>query len=338
MSLRFIDSFDHYATPTRKWTTIAYAPTISVGNGRNGTACLRGANGDQNVTLTLDNQATWIVGFAHRRSVFNCDFMALIDVATVQVDLFVNSDGTISVRRASTVLGTTTWSMSVNTWYYIELKVTISDANGVAELRVNGDTKLSLSGVDTKQTANASANVVRIGGTTIRIGTYDWDDLYICDGVDATSTQGAPFNDFLGDCRVVALSPNGAGNYNSDWTRVGTGVDSDHKAVMESPDDADSTYLSSNTAGHRSSWALGNLTVGTVKAVAMSVVARKDDAGSRVIDVFARRNGVDTDRGRNYILGDSYLSYGDIWGKHPDGAAWTASEVDNLEVGVRLVS
>jgi hypothetical protein len=68
----------------------------------------------------------------------------------------------------------------------------------------------------------------------------------------------------------------------------------------------------------------------------MNCVARKDDAGTKLLDVFARRSSTDTDRNKDFSLADTYSNFQDIWGKHPDGTAWTPTVVNALEAGIRM--
>lgn len=162
MSLRFMESFDHHVTAdlTEKWTTVTGSPTISAGNGRRSTACLRTTTQGWYLTKTLDAQATWIVGVAFRASAAFAGtampIIQLLDAGTLQCDVRINSDGTISVTRNATVLGTSVFALSTSVWYYIEFKCLISDASGTYEVRVDGSNKVSGTGADTKNTANNS--------------------------------------------------------------------------------------------------------------------------------------------------------------------------------------
>ena len=141
--LRFTDSFDHYSTLLEKWTTTGGGVSIQAGQGRRGGQSFRVNSGQ--ATKTIDAQPTWIVGFALRFSTNNSSIntlVRLLDGATTQVDLRINADSTLSVVRAGAAVtgGTSVIALSPNTYYYIELKVTISSsiAAGSWKVRVNG--------------------------------------------------------------------------------------------------------------------------------------------------------------------------------------------------------
>jgi hypothetical protein len=338
MSLRFIDSFDHYvsADGSEKWTSVGSTFTISAGNGRRGTSSARGT-GTANTAgprKTLDAEATWIVGCAFRTTFFPTlarPIFHLLDTSTIQVDVVCNNDGTLSVRRgASTVLGTTTFALSTNVYHFIEFKCTISDASGIAVLRVDGDTKLNLSSVDTKQTSNATVNSIEITPNSNWGSTVDIDDVYICDN------QGSTNNDFLGDCRVDCLLPNADGS-NSQFT-PSTG--SDHYALVDdaSPDD-DTTYLSHSTSGQKDTWNFANLTALTspsIKGVQLNLTAKKDDAGSRLLKPVVK-SGSTTSSGSSQGLSTDYLQFAQIYETDPDtSAAWTESGVNSAEFGAEV--
>src|SRR5215831_14854755 len=151
MALRFMESYDNYvnsdvalSSGTSKWNTfVNTSGTIVPGRFINS---WRSAPGQQCYMIkTLDNQPTWVVGFAFK---MNNEFyngqpiLGIYDVSTIQVYLSVNGSGNLILSRASTVLsgGTSTNALTLGTWYYIELYITISSsipANG-CNLNVNG--------------------------------------------------------------------------------------------------------------------------------------------------------------------------------------------------------
>ena len=85
------------------------------------------------------------------------------------------------VRRGNaggTVLGTTaTGLIAINTWYYIELQVVLSDTVGVVNLTIDGTSRLALTSQDTKnagtKTVFDTMSLVGITGVTAK-----FDDLY----------------------------------------------------------------------------------------------------------------------------------------------------------------
>jgi hypothetical protein len=340
-----MDSFDYYASGDlfEKWTASGSVslPVISSGNGRRGTACCRslGTTAAPSLIKTLDAQATWIIGFAFRCSALPATsktILGLVDTGTLQVDVCLNTDGTLSVRRnGSTVLtnGTSSFALTANIYAYIEFKCTIADSIGAStcQVRVDGDIKITVAtGQDTKHSANATANQILVAGaqtTTNPSALWDVEDLYICDG------QGSVNNDFLGDCRVDALLPNADGS-NSQFT-PSTG--SDHYTLVDdsAPND-DTDYLSSNTSGHKDTWAFANLTALTspsLKGVQLNLTAKKDDAGTRLLKPVVK-SGSTTSSGSSQGIGTDYRQFAQIYETDPDtSAAWTEAGVNAAEFG-----
>lgn len=340
MALRFVDGFDHYADAdiTQKWTTNA-SMSVSSGSGRRGSNALSYSAGSaRNVVKTLDAQGTWVIGSAWKFSVFSTgtiELMSLLDAGTRQCELRLNTDGTLSITRNGTVLGTTSFAISTEEYFYIEFKVFIHDTSGTAEVKVNGDSKLALSGVDTKNTANASANQVRIGHGSAVAGSPSAliDDIYICDGTGSTN------NDFLGDCRVDAYLPSGNGNSSQ---LVGSDADSidNYLHVDESAPDGDTSYVESATAGQKDTYAMADMvhTPSSIFGVQVLASAKKDDAGSRSIATVTRSGAADYD-GASQGLSTSYAYYSDIREQDPaTAAAWTKTGFNAAEMGVKVAA
>jgi hypothetical protein len=352
MALRFADSFDHYSTAniTRKWTTHgagggAVSSSISPSNGRNGTSSLRvthtGSNNNSALgpSITLDSRATWIVGFSMAISAAPIQtwvFAKWADAGITQVDFRLNTDGTISATRGGVLLGTTTFALSGPNTYYIELKVTVDPSAGVVVIKVNESTKLNLTGQNTRATTNSTANNFAIGkvislGTNNPSITVDHDDLYICD------TSGSVNNDFIGDVRVQAILPDGAGS-TTQWTPNGAG--SNYQCVDESDPNDDTDYVSSANAGDVDTYSFSNVTptTGTVAGVQWLGCARKDDAGVRTIAPAIRSGGTNY-FGGNQNIGTSYTYYLEVLETNPDTTgAWTISEVNAAEFGQKVIA
>lgn len=216
MALLFIDGFDHYATADlpKKWSSYSIYASVLPTGGRRGTGSLRGTGNPAWVKKTVVPGASFVMGFAFRAEAIPPSAVVIAswqDAASVQCDLRLNPDGTFSVTRNGTAVtsGTSTYALPTNTWSYIEWKVTVADsiAAGSCVVRVNGAVVITVAaGQDLKSTANATANGFQIGTHSTSV-SVDIDDLYVCD------LSGATNNDFLGDCRVDSVFPNGDGTY-----------------------------------------------------------------------------------------------------------------------------
>jgi hypothetical protein len=334
MALRFIDGFDHYNSMTQKWTTLSGTPTFtSVGTRFSVGQCL--VLSFANPVKALDSQATWVIGGAVKFGSFGTtsSIIGVRDVGTQQVDVRVNASGNLTVTKNGTVIGTSTSSMiSLNVWYYLELKVTIHNTTGAYEVRLNGVTVpgLSATGVDTRNTANNSANEIFM--STAGGITYTYDDLYVCDGTGSTN------NDFLGDVRVDTILPTADGS-STDFT-PSTGTDN-YAMVDDATPDSDSTYIASGTLNDLDLYTFADLQslTGSVFGIQSVIFGRKDDAGTRSVAP-AIKTGVTTAVGADFTLAASYSYNLQIFETNPanGSAAWTISDVNNSEFGVKVTA
>jgi hypothetical protein len=344
-----MDGFDHYPTASipEKWTAQVGAGVISAGNGRRGGQCYRATGSTvQTISKTIDAQASWVVGFGFKYGVVGGASMILLtflDAGTPQCDLRLNTDGTVSVTRAGTSVtsGTSVTALSASVYYYIEMKVTIADSisAGSCKVRLNGvDIITVATGQDLKATANATANQVKLGPTSIT-GTYtnwDWDDLYVCDGTDS-GVSGNACNDLLGDVAVVPIYATGAGNYTA-WS---PDSGSNYARVNELVADGDTSFVDTGSAGNIDSYAMQSVTgsPSTIYAVGWNVEARKTDASVYKLRRHFRAGGTDYVGSTDYSLSTTYAIYQEVLHADPaTSAAWTSSNLTTPEFGVKLNS
>jgi hypothetical protein len=340
MALLFFTGFDTYASADigKEFTSVTgfsgATPGINSSGGRRSGGALyapnNSASGSSALITLPGSYSTFVAGFAFNASQFLADktFALFKDAGTAQLELQMNSDGTIDVTRNGTVLGTSAAAMSANTYHYIEFKATIHDTTGSYELRLDGVNILSASNVDTKNTANASINSVTLGAPSQNIGsltTWKYDDFYVLD-----TTGSAPNNNFLGDVRIDSIYPSADGNY-TQWT-PSTG--STHYTLVDETVPNGTDYVSNGTTGNKDSYAMGDvpaLTAQTIYGVKVKAAALKDDAGSRTLKVGARSSTTDSVSSAQAIT-TSQLYYWHILETNPaTSAAWTESAVNSME-------
>lgn len=259
--------------------------------------------------------------------------LRLLDAGTAQVELRVQADGTLRVTRNGTTVtnGTSTYTIPTSTWVYIEWKVTIADSISAdtCKVRVNGTDVITVAtSQDLKNTANASANSVVIGGTGGHTACY-YDDFYVC------NQSGTTNNDFLGDVKVRTIYPSGAGN-STDWT---PSAGSNYQCVDESPANGDTDYVSETTAGDHDTYALDDITItGSILGIQTNLYAKKDDAGTKELAAVVRSGTTDYD-GATVSVNGSYTVHTEIRETDPDTtAAWTQSGINAMECGPKLIS
>lgn len=333
MALIYIDSFDHYATAdaTKKGWTLGSYGAISSSQGRRSTSAFR-ARGTSG-TRSIAQGASFVVGMAMKFDATGANALfGLIDGSTEQISVRLNSSAQIILSRNGTTLGTSSFTVSPATWYFIELKATIANSISADSciVRVNGIEVLNLAaGTDTQATANAYANKLYIAGPGSAIEvTYTYiDDLYVCD------QSGSANNDFLGDVRVDAIYPDGDGAY-SEWT-PSTG--STHYNLVDETAPNTTDYVSSDTVGQRDSYTFADLpaiTTVTVHGLQVNAAALNDDAGARSIATFARAGSNNQD-GTGEALNTSQVYVRQISEINPNTSeAWTQGGVNGAQFGV----
>jgi hypothetical protein len=150
--LLFCDSFDHYTTPSQKWTA-SQRQGISAGNGRSLAAGYTESNGVAGTggsltkiiatpvdTLIAGGGVKWT-----RYEVFRWYFQ---EGATIHIAIQMNSSGFVEIRRGAggTLLATGTAGFSAGVYRHLEVKCKVHDTTGYVEVRVDGVVDVTFSG------------------------------------------------------------------------------------------------------------------------------------------------------------------------------------------------
>lgn len=336
--LLFCDSFDHYATTSQKWTA-SQRQGINAAQGRNLAAGYTESNGvagtGGSLTKTIPTAVdTLIAGGAIKCTGFALFRWLFQESGVVHVAITINGSGFIEVRRGAggTLLATGTTVLVVSTYYHLEVRCKVNDTTGYVEVRLNGVVEATFTG-DTRNAGttgllNQFAQSTPYGGAAGNGFSY-LDDFVL---MNALGTEN---NDFLGDCRVEALYPNGNGNSSM---LVGSDGDStdNYALVDENPPNSDTDYVQSSTVGDKDTYGYSDIssTIGVVHGVQILPFARKTDAGSRSIASIARSGSIE-DVGADKPLTTVYAYYPEIVEHDPaTSAAWTIAAVNAAEFGV----
>lgn len=353
MALLYMDSFDHYVTADllEKWTT-ASAGASSTGTiaavGRRGSGAFRWTTGGlQNGSAALlrtlaPGSPAGRCGFAVAVAAGTVDSAGIAlasfrDGATAQVALRLNADGTLSVCRGTqggTVLGTSTATLPAGTYAYVEWAVLIDPSAGTTEVRVNGASILSLTGQNTRATANTQWTAFALGsaegvafGLTATVGkTIDFDDLYVLDG-----TGSAPTNALLGDCRVDARRPTAAGA-TAAWT---PSAGANYETVDDTTPDDDTTHNTTATVSAIDTFVTEDAPVpgAIIYGIQHCLNARKLDAGDCTLAAVVRHSGTDY-AAADHAPGTAYSYLLTVQELNPGtAAAWTESDFNAAEFG-----
>lgn len=323
----------------RKWTQYTSGSDPSAQSGRFGGSSAAMRFGNSGVRFGLDGDPqTVIAGGAFKFVNYATGSAVMWGQAEGAALWAISTDSSGHLRAHIGNANTTPVAISSNTlntatWYYIEVKHKTDNSTGTFEVRVNGTSTgwINLSSQDTQVGAFAYTDLLGYGAEISGNGnSVDITDMYICD------TGGSTNNDFLGDIRVEAILPSGAGNYTEFTDLVGA---ANHAAAVDdsSSQDDDTTYVGSSTTGHRDTFAMGNITpsTGSILGVALNATARKDDAGTRLLKLMARLSSTDSESSTE-SLGTDYAGVQRIMETKPGGGAWSITDVNNAEFGVRI--
>lgn len=248
---------------------------------------------------------------------------------TTHVRLMRQADGAFRFDRNTTSLGgsatSATGQFSQDVWMYLEMKIVIHDSTGEVVLKKDSVEIINATGLDTRNGGTSGVCNDILFQVRQRV-----DEVFVFDTTD--SPTGTVFSDFIGQRRVVSITPDGAGT-TSQFTGVGSATN------YENVDDAafDATdYNESNTNGHKDTFSMSDLPLAasTIDAVAVRVYAGKDNSNPRQITPVIRVSGTDYSASTDTTLdlGDSLYWY--AWEDNPDtAAAWSESEVNAIEAG-----
>lgn len=261
------------------------------------------ANLRVNTDPTLGDSTDTLLGLL-RASAFQCWFR-------------LNTNGTISAYRGSTLLGTTAVALQQNVQQYVEFKVTVATgAGGAIDVYIDNVNQLSLSGINTANTGTSGWDEFCLGPCATSVNSanssvWHMDDLYVNDG------SGGENDDVWGTVQIMTDLPTGDGD-DSVWA---PSAGSNFQNVDDAAPDDDATYNEAATAGDRDlytfpSWAAA----GEIKAVEILALARKTDAGTSTVKVVTKSGGT-LANGATQGLGSTYAYISEVFDQDPIAAA-----------------
>lgn len=337
--LIFMDGFDHYATNDvlKKWDFTTGDSTISGTTPRRvGTKYLetKGLTAGAGIGRRFDEFGPTIVfGFAYFQYIGSINTPSTGAIFTRSasnvIRLYISDAGELNlicggvnvISVANVILG--------STWQYIECKVFLHGTTGTYEVKVSGTTVLSGSGVDTLATYDTVDYLSLSHGFN---RTIRWDDLYICDGT------GGVNDDFLGDCRIDCLYPDGE-TADIDFTPfpvVARNLNVDDPGDI----DDDTTYNESNFVGDLDAYTLGAIDAlgTTIHGIAQNSCMKKTDADSRYVKQYTK-SGATITLGDEIYLTDTYKVWQTLYDVNPDdSAAFEEADLNALESGVKVTA
>lgn len=339
--VEFKDSFERYDVGNvssalldnflSRWTTVFGVPEI-ITDGRTAQAVRLGG---ATIAKTLPHSARWVIGWAYRLKASaprDLDVYSLSNDVNILARVLIDADGTLSLRAGnSTIVGVTERALNVNHWYYIEVDVTLSGGSPIMaaiEVRINGKVAASGSGSTLiNDTDNLSqdnqGNYHQFSGLTGVGNDSDFDDLYI------KNEAG-----YEGDPRVVPKYPEADGLI-TDWTPNSGSTTFDR--VDTHPVDL-SKWIETATPNDIALWTMTLPSFsGTIPAINFSVLARKDDEGTKSFKIVFGPAGTDAESDE-FFVSDVTPEYYE-WSIKTDpttGSPWAPG--GTITWGVKLIS
>jgi hypothetical protein len=298
---------------------------------RNGNYALRGIYGGGDVTKRIPGGvSTAISGIAFYTSSLPYDhyFLGFANSANnMNVELRIDTLGLlyVPIRQGAAYYYTNIY-ISINTWYYVEMKAYCASSGGYVIVRLNGVEILNVSGINTAYSSgNPNTERVKIRGHD----GFFFDDWYICDN------SGTKNNDFLGDIKVLSYTPTRDGS-RIDFSPVGAA--SNYQAVNETLQNSDTNYVTQSGIGMYDLYGFTAPSIsGSLLGIQQTVTARKDDSGTRFIKLIGSYGSNNAESSSISLL-DTYRTYFNIYesriGTNED---WSFNDLNSAEFGFKIV-
>lgn len=340
MTILFIDSFDHYAQEHIDDKGYSQSQTgnhtISSGNGRRGTNCMRSTGTNTGARLDRNYLAsdTIVMGFAFRWSAFPDADRTIVDIrdtgGSSLLLLEATSAGEIRITSGGQSKITATNFFSPTNYNHYEVKYTKgSGADGFAEFKKDQIIQKTI----TNSTETAQATAVRMMEKGSLAQFFDMDDLYILNGLG-----GSPKDDYLGNVRVDAHFADADGA-DTDFAPNTGAANFTHVDDPFPGPDRDTTYNQAGTITNRDLHSMDAASLNTtVFAVQPVVYAKKTDAGTVTAELISEKpgGGGEKSSGTNNAS-DNYNFEHFILEQDPDDSTeWDDTKINATEFGYKI--
>lgn len=291
------------------------------------------------IVLDVPDYDTYIVGFRFRLDAlhtssndWNCIFETNNNnVIDNQATLFINEEGYLAAGYATLQnYGESDDPLVVGAEYHIEIKH-YGALTGSYEVRVNNKPVISVSNTRTYDNG-LDTQLMRFGCNSVNSDVVDGlqytiSELYVMDDT------GGSLDDFIGSAARVEYIP-----VNADGVvqfTPSSGADNSLMIDETGKHDYDTTRNVSSTVGHKDLLEIGALsepTKGEILAIKPIMVANKDDASARTVDLIQWHNSVEGSSTKT--LTQTYDYYSAFFTANPDTALqWEKSEWPSARIG-----
>jgi len=313
-------------------------------------------------TPTLDSHATYVIGFriqvpyasvsATDRDVAGFNYDGTRHISLGIHEAVDNTHYTFRVfdgeTSGGTQLGESAQIETGNGWDYIEIKIYCHSTLGTIEVRRNGTAIINLTNQNTVNGVTALVNEV-VFGLQDGGGTYHMamDDIYVLNGA------GSLNNDFIGEQIIEGIETVTPDTSTTQWSPEEYGQPSaaDHWSLVHeeqsgaNPSRDDGAYVCSGTAGERDFYNFSDLQQITsgITAVRYMARARIESNGSRVVELQFKDSVHGTAAIDSFTVDSSttvYTHFNLFSEENPSnpGNPYTASDINNAEIGIHLYS
>ncbi len=249
--------------------------------------------------------------------------------------------GQLGIYRGGTLLEQTVGAViTANTWHYMEMSGLINSTTGTYEVKIDGTSVLSGTGVNTVENANnGPVDRFRIqspGGAsqTTYAEQAMIDDIYILDSTGITN------NTYLGPIRVYEALPAEIGA-TSEWSSFGSATFGNKKikSLREKPP-VETSGIESSTSTDRQLYELDKFHTDNIRGISVKSRVKKAAAKTAPADInTVCVSGATTDVTNDFRTGDELNSNGAIatFGLDPNTSAlWTKDNLNAAEFGVEV--
>lgn len=333
MSIVLMDGLDHYASASdllaRTEFTELEDATVNPTGGRFGGTGINASGDSTRLDIKLPSaQSTLRIAWAFKLNGDHSSYHSF-DVqdagGSIGVNIQYDSDRILKINGNNVV------APKLDAWAWYEFEI-VRGSPGSVKVYYNG-TEVYNASINTDTNGSDYIKIDSDRGKYYHFGSWDMDDIVIWNN-DGTGLTSFP----IGDKRIFTARPDAIGS-SSDFTPNG---DSSNELTVDDPSgfDGDTTYNSSGTVGDRDLFTVGALPSNVLNITAVQVfsIARKDDVDARSASNVLK-SGTTVDVNTAVALADNYDAYTSVYTQNPDtNAAFTKTEVDNIEIGYEVAS
>ena len=328
MAVEIIEGFDTFSISqmTRRYPNSIQGSSGAMSTGRYSVGqALALNNGNAHCDIPVTARSEYYVGF---------DAQLTTVTSTDPFFKFTTSGGSTigSIGAAAGGVVTSTWGNSASgvitaaTWFNVQMHIVISASVGVFVLKVDGNTVINLSSLNTGST-NVGFEVLQ--GSNVG---------YLFDNVWSFNTTGSHSNGFpVGTMTVQTLYPTADGTYTDFTPNSGS---NHYSRVNEAVCNDDTSYVYATNVNSKDSYTIGSLSgaISQVHGVQVSAAYEKDDTPAKTMRVFCKSSST-TSETSDLAVPAAYTSSTLVLNDDPNTSAqWTTTNVNALEVGVKVIA